>query len=127
VAAQDLSVAAKDRGRISPYGGAASTNPGTPMSSQPLRSLVQALRASFALAFAASLLPAQTVPASAPDAATLARYDRNRNGRLDPAEQAALDADRARVAFRADSFDGWRSSLDLNRVLLKNQHATFDL
>lgn len=97
------------------------------MSSQPLRSLVQALRASFALAFAASLLPAQTVPASAPDAATLARYDRNRNGRLDPAEQAALDADRARVAFRADSFDGWRSSLDLNRVLLKNQHATFDL
>lgn len=48
------------------------------------------------------LLPrasAQTAPAApAPDAATLARYDLNRNGRLDPAELAAQRADAARNA-----------------------------
>lgn len=36
---------------------------------------------------------------------------------------ANLQRSRSQVAFRADSFDGWRSSLDLNRVLMKNQLA----
>lgn len=46
----------------------------------------------FAFAFAVSSL-AQTAPA--PSATDLAKYDRNKNGRLDPAELAARDADLA--------------------------------
>ena len=41
---------------------------------------------------------AQSVNTAAPDAKTLAQYDKNKNGRLDPAEQAALDADLAKAA-----------------------------
>ncbi len=74
------------------------TNPGTPMTSGILRRSLQSLGVGFVFAAAASPLSAQTAPASAPDTATLARYDLNRNGRLDPSEQAALDADRARAA-----------------------------
>lgn len=48
-----------------------------------------------------SLLPAQTAPAAAPDARTLARYDTNRNGRLDADELAAQQADQARAAGAA--------------------------
>lgn len=50
---------------------------------------------------------------------------------------ANLQRDRSTVSFRADSFDGWRSSLDLNRVLLRDrlairisgakEHTGFDL
>lgn len=50
---------------------------------------------------------------------------------------ANLQRDRSTVAFRADSFDGWRSSLDLNRVLIRDrlalrasgvkEHTGFDL
>lgn len=50
---------------------------------------------------------------------------------------ANVQRDRAQVALRADSFDGWRSSLDVNRVLLRDrlgvrvsavrQHDGFDL
>lgn len=36
---------------------------------------------------------------------------------------ANLQRDRSTLAFRADSFDGWRASLDLNRVLLKDRLA----
>lgn len=43
-------------------------------------------------------LSAQSAPAAAPDAATLARYDKNGNGRLDAEEAAARDADEARTA-----------------------------
>jgi hypothetical protein len=35
---------------------------------------------------------------SAPDAATLAKYDKNKNGRLDPDEIAAMQADQAKAA-----------------------------
>lgn len=49
----------------------------------------------------AHALHAQSAPAASVDAATLARYDVNRNGTLDPAEQAALDADRARATAAA--------------------------
>jgi hypothetical protein len=42
-------------------------------------------------------------PNRAPDAATLAKYDTNRNGVLDAAEQAALDADMRRSAGAASS------------------------
>jgi len=44
---------------------------------------------------------AQVAPARAVDAATLARYDANKNGVLDPGEQAALDADQQRNATAA--------------------------
>ena len=44
---------------------------------------------------------AQVAATRAPDAATLARYDVNRNGVLDPGEQAALDADTRRAATAA--------------------------
>jgi hypothetical protein len=52
------------------------------------------------LASLATLAPlhAQTAPARGADAATLARYDTNRNGVLDAAEQAVLDADLRRAA-----------------------------
>jgi hypothetical protein len=43
-------------------------------------------------------LPAQAVPAARVDAATLARYDRNQNGRLDPEEAAVRDADQTKAA-----------------------------
>ncbi len=36
---------------------------------------------------------------------------------------ANLQRDRSTIALRADSFDGWRSSADLNRVLIKDQLA----
>ena len=50
----------------------------------------------------ASFLDAQAVQsASAPGAATLARYDKNGNGVLDPAEQAALQADEGKAASAA--------------------------
>ncbi|MES2696280.1 MAG: TonB-dependent receptor plug domain-containing protein [Verrucomicrobiota bacterium] len=49
-----------------------------------------------AVLLAAPLL-AQTATSSAPDAATLARYDTNRNGLLDPAELSTLQADQARA------------------------------
>ncbi|MBI5692554.1 MAG: TonB-dependent receptor [Verrucomicrobia bacterium] len=57
-------------------------------------------------AFAGALLllpslPAQVAPRPAPDPATLARYDTNRNGVLDSAEQAALDADLRQAAGAA--------------------------
>lgn len=43
-------------------------------------------------------LAAQSAPGALPDAATLAKYDRNNNGVLDAEEQAALRADQARTA-----------------------------
>jgi len=44
------------------------------------------------------LLRAQTAPAPAPTAAQLAKYDTNRNGRLDPDELETMRADEARTA-----------------------------
>src|SRR3954470_3228183 len=41
---------------------------------------------------------AQQAPAPAVDARTLAKYDLNKNGRLDPDEIAAMQADDARAA-----------------------------
>mgnify|MGYP001599972145 CR=1 FL=1 len=43
-----------------------------------------------------SLSPAQTAPAAAPNAATLAKYDKNKNGKLDADELAAMQADQAK-------------------------------
>src|SRR5438874_931460 len=61
------------------------------------RQLVRAALAVLLLAIG-TLAPAQVAPATAVDAATLARYDQNHNGRLDPDEQAALDRDRQNAA-----------------------------
>ena len=44
----------------------------------------------------APLLVAQLAPTSAPDRATLAKYDRNQNGVLDPEELSAFEADQGR-------------------------------
>ncbi len=41
--------------------------------------------------------------AAGPDAATLAKYDTNKNGRIDPSEQAVIDADRAKASNAAAS------------------------
>ena len=46
---------------------------------------------------AASYSWAQVAPASAPNAATLAKYDKNKNGRLDADELAAMDADQKKA------------------------------
>jgi hypothetical protein len=40
---------------------------------------------------------AQLAPSAAPDAATLAKYDKNNNGRLDPDEIAAMEADQQKA------------------------------
>src|SRR4051794_26681818 len=50
------------------------------------------------LVLATASVRAQSVAASAPTAATLAKYDLNRNGRLDPSEVATMQADQARAA-----------------------------
>src|SRR5262249_46408186 len=41
---------------------------------------------------------AQVAANTATDPATLAKYDKNKNGRLDPDEQAALEADQKKLA-----------------------------
>src|SRR5471032_1484323 len=46
-----------------------------------------------ALLLAAPPSRAQLAPTNSPDAATLAKYDKNKNGRLDPDELAAMQAD----------------------------------
>ena len=51
-----------------------------------------------AFALIASPLSAQQAPAARPDATTLARYDRNKNGVLDPDEVVAKDAAEKRAA-----------------------------
>jgi hypothetical protein len=43
-------------------------------------------------------LPASAQSIAAPDAATLAKYDKNQNGKLDPDEVAAMQADQAKAA-----------------------------
>src|SRR5262245_17118848 len=53
------------------------------------------LAAAFALSLAPSLAAQQP---AAPDAKTLAKYDLNKNGRLDPNELAAMQADEAKAA-----------------------------
>ncbi|MES2697333.1 MAG: TonB-dependent receptor plug domain-containing protein, partial [Verrucomicrobiota bacterium] len=75
------------------------TVPNTPLHRTPgaLALLVASLTAASALA--------QTAPASAVSPAQLARYDTNRNGRLDPAEESALRADEARSATAATGTD----------------------
>jgi hypothetical protein len=59
--------------------------------------------ACFAALFIPPFVIGQTAPAAAPDAQTLARYDKNGNGRLDPDELAAQRADQARAAEAATS------------------------
>ncbi|HVS53915.1 MAG TPA: TonB-dependent receptor [Opitutaceae bacterium] len=49
-------------------------------------------------AFSAPRLPAQLAPSASPDAATLAKYDKNHNGVLDTDELAAMQADKAKAA-----------------------------
>ena len=62
------------------------------------RRLVPALLALLAATDSLSLhAVAQVAPAAAPNATTLAKYDRNQNGRLDPDELAALDTDRKKI------------------------------
>src|SRR3954463_8869115 len=53
------------------------------------------------LSLAAATASAQIAPSATPDARTLARYDLNKNGRLDPDELATLRADEARNATAA--------------------------
>ncbi|MCX6953384.1 MAG: hypothetical protein NTV51_14630, partial [Verrucomicrobia bacterium] len=59
-----------------------------------------ALPAAFLL-LATPTVRAQVAPGATVDAVTLAKYDTNKNGRLDPAEQAALDADLKKSADAA--------------------------
>ena len=48
----------------------------------------------------------------------------NASGTVNIVSAAAnVQRDRTQVAFRADTFNGWRSSLDLNRVLLRGRAA----
>ena len=73
----------------------------TPLSTHPtpMKQTPQPVRLGLALfvAFASPVaLHAQAVSA-APTAAQLAKYDTNKNGRLDPAETAAMQADEARA------------------------------
>jgi hypothetical protein len=51
--------------------------------------------------FLPAILVAQVAPPPPPDAATLARYDRNQNGRLDPDELRAAEADRSKATSAA--------------------------
>src|SRR5258706_7936923 len=64
------------------------------------------LAQAFALMLPLGAARAQIAPSRAPDAATLAKYDTNRNGVLDPAEQAVLDADLKRAASAATGPSG---------------------
>ncbi len=59
---------------------------------RPFRPALRRLVVSPACLFAVTAF-AQVAPTPADAAATLAKYDKNKNGRLDPDEQAALDAD----------------------------------
>ncbi len=66
------------------------------------------LRLAFALAAilaAPTALRAQAV-STAPTAAQLAKYDTNKNGRIDPAELAAIQADEAKAAASAKAAPG---------------------
>jgi hypothetical protein len=63
-----------------------------PRDSGSIRSLLR--HPGIALGFAAFAVTASAQVAPATDAATLARYDRNRNGVLDPDEVAAMEAER---------------------------------
>lgn len=60
--------------------------------------LAPGLRLALAGLLTAAIVSAQLAPPAAPDAATLTRYDTNRNGRLDPDEVRAMDADLTRAA-----------------------------
>ena len=64
------------------------------MKTYPLKCFACAL----AGALSVSSLPAQSAPAARPTAAQLARYDKNQNGVLDPAELAAMQTDQAKAA-----------------------------
>ncbi|MCX6952484.1 MAG: TonB-dependent receptor plug domain-containing protein [Verrucomicrobia bacterium] len=66
-----------------------------PLTSRPL------MLALAGAGLAAVSAPAQTAPAAAVDAKTLAKYDTNKNGKLDASEAAALQADEARAAAAA--------------------------
>jgi len=73
-----------------------------PRALRPLRTLAQVLPAG-----------AQTAPATAVTTAQLARYDVNRNGRLDPEEQATLRADEARAAAAGAASTGGEQVVQL--------------
>jgi hypothetical protein len=74
--------------------------PSLPTSARPTRFGLSLCSLGCALLLPPAAL-AQSVPGARPDAATLARYDLNRNGVLDPAELDALRADEARNAAAA--------------------------
>jgi hypothetical protein len=63
----------------------------------PSKNLPSALRRLLLVPVAATLFSLAHAQ-SAPDAATLAKYDKNKNGRLDPDEIAAMQADQAKAA-----------------------------
>ncbi|MBI5766304.1 MAG: TonB-dependent receptor [Verrucomicrobia bacterium] len=65
-------------------------------SHRSLRALSRLLLGQLCLTAAAPFVRGQAAPA--PDAATLARYDKNKNGRLDADEAAALAADQKKIA-----------------------------
>ena len=68
-----------------------------------LRTFGVILAAAMVASLGVSRVSAQTAPAASVDAATLARYDTNRNGVLDANEVAALEADRRRAQAAASS------------------------
>jgi len=81
---------------------------------KPQRSLVPTLRPLFfiigSIALAVPFSRAQTAQPAAPNAATLAKYDRNKNGVLEPAEQAAMEAD------HVDAFVSYRTKLFADKI-----------
>ena len=68
-----------------------------------LRTFGVILAAAMVTSLGVSRASAQTASAASVDAATLARYDTNRNGVLDASEAAALEADRRRAQAAAST------------------------
>src|SRR4051812_11354802 len=62
----------------------------------------RSVASAFCAVFSAVGQQAPTAMSAAPDAATLARYDTNKNGRLDPEEVTAMRADEAKAARKDD-------------------------
>ena len=70
--------------------------------------LMAALSALLALAGVSGSLSAQSVQPRSASASELAKYDRNKNGRLDADELATMQADEARIRLSATVMNGVR-------------------
>ena len=69
--------------------------------------------------FAISFSWAQLAQPAAPDAATLAKYDKNKNGQLDAAELAAMEADQATAARTASAAVTTAPSTDVSGEVIE--------